>query len=245
MKHLKRTWALLLIAALALARPGMAGPAPQADSVRAVGASQIYLTWHAPYGSRRATDTLTVSCDTTGTDTLWLAFKPGKMSPTFLAFSASILFRPAPLDSLSEWWLDDGGKRKAVHLELAFDPTPGLGYPSPFHSNGAGGSFYWREGNDMRLKFGYATPLPEAVGVTQQIYALARIVVHRPQPGGPGCGEPVCIMVSEAQLNFYIGTDHEEITTGANRFVSLNSPGGAIAVPYRAASRTGWRLKTP
>jgi len=235
--------ALVMIAASA--RVAAAAITTSADSARGNSPSQIYLTWHAPYGSPGAADTLAASCDTSRTDTLWVACALGKSSPTFLAFSASILFRPMPGDSLSSWWYDDGGKRKAVHMDLAFDPKPGLGYPSPFRSNGFGGSFYWREGNDMRLRFGYATPLPEAGSVTRGTYALARILVHRPPPGTPACGEPVCMMIPEAQLNFYTGTDHEEITTGVNRFVSLNSPGGAISTPYRSAARQGWRPKTP
>jgi hypothetical protein len=202
----------------------------------------IYLTWNAPYGQPRASDTLSTTCDTTRTDTLWLAFDSGKASPKFLAVTATLYFHAAVGDSLSPFWgRDYNGKPRWLKIEA--EPQPGLGYPQPYRTNGGGGWAYTREGDAGRLRFIYATPYSEAIGIKRNVYAAARMIFKRPPASEERCGQPICIEWAESEISFDItGPEHTFVRTGPHRFVSINSPGGEICVPYRkAASLHGWK----
>lgn len=206
----------------------------------------IFLSWHAPWGFPRATDTLISDCDTTRSDTLWLSFDSGKASPTYLGFQATLLFHPAPGDTLLGWWTEDFEKGKPPFFQIELEPVPGLGYPQPYRTNGAGGTKYDGVGPDARYRMIYATPLDKAIGIQRGNYVLARLVIRRPPAGNAACGKPLCIEWADAHLSFGVGADQATVKTGPHRFVSLNSPGGAVAVPYRrAAQLNGWKLKGP
>ena len=219
-----------LLLGLALARPARAEePA-------------VFLSWHAPFGQPGATDTLSAGCDSTRADTLWLAFNPGRKSATLLAVSATLMIRPVIGKALSASWSTD----TLPGFNLRFctpdaDPVPGLGYPQPWKVNGVGVRSLEKIGGTMRYRVIYATPYPEAVSIDQKLYVLARIVVQRPTADDPRCGEPVSIEWSEVELGFSVGDTRHLKPGGPNRFVSLNSPGGEVSVPYRkAAALHGW-----
>jgi hypothetical protein len=207
----------------------------------------VYLTWHAPYGQPGATDTLSAGCDSTRADTLWLAFNPGVKSPTFLAMSATLLIHPPMGDTLASTWASDtlqGGNLRFFKPDA--DPNPGLGYPQPWKVSGVGVRQYERAGKAMKYYLIYATPSPEAISIERKIYVLARILVQRPLPGDPRCGEPVCIEWNESEFGFAPKDSRIRKATGTHRFVSLNSPGGEVSIPYRkAAALRGWNPVTP
>jgi len=207
----------------------------------------VYLTWNAPYGQPRATDVMVSDCDTTRADTLWLAFDPGKKSPTFMAMNASLLIHPRSGDSLSTSWSTDtlpGFNLRFLKPEA--DPVPGLGYPQPWKSNGVGLRTLESAGRAMKVHLFYAISYREATSIDRKIYVLARILIQRPAGGDPRCKEPVCIEWSEAEYGFSMSEDVTLEASGPNRFVSLNSPGGEVSVPYRkAASLHVWKPPTP
>jgi hypothetical protein len=200
----------------------------------------IFLTWHAPYGQPGATDTLSADCDSTRSDTLWLAFDPGHASPKFLAVTADILFHAAVGDTLAPFW----GRtydEKPWWIRIESEPQPGLGYPMPYRTNGGGGWGLMRQGSAALLRFIYATPYSEAAGITRQIYAAARIILAHPPAREDRCRQPICIEWSESELTYDIQNGRTFVRSGPHRFVSLNSPGGAVSEPYRrAAALHGW-----
>jgi hypothetical protein len=201
----------------------------------------IYLTWHAPWGQPGATDTLTTDCDSTKTDSLWLAINPGITSPTMLGVSVTLLFHPAPGETLSTIWRKSFIEEKPRLLTVDVAPDPGLGYPQMFKINGVGAGSLDMTGHIGRLRIDYATPHDDAIGVTPKIYAFACVVFKRPGPLDSRCGEPVCIDWSELELGVSQADDRPLRTHGPHRFVSLNSPGGAIAETFRAGERHSWK----
>ena len=201
----------------------------------------VYLTWHAPWGEPRATDTLSTNCDSTGTDTLWLALNPGLTSPTMLGVSVTLLFHAAPGETLSSVWRKSFIEEKPRLLLIDADPNPGLGYPQMFRTNGVGAGSLDMIGHVGRLNINYATPAPEAIGITPRLYVIARVTVKRPGPRDSRCGEPICIDWSELELGISASDDRRLRAHGPHRFVSLNSPGGAILVPYREGERHSWK----
>jgi hypothetical protein len=201
----------------------------------------VYLTWKAPWGEPRATDTLSTNCDSTGTDTLWLAMDPGMSSPTMLAFSVTLLFHAAPGETLSSVWRQSFIQEQPRLVIVDADPKPGLGYPQMFRTNGAGAASLDMTEHMGRLRIDYATPVPEAIGITPRVYALARVTVKRPGPADSRCGEAVCIDWSELELGISATDDRRLRTHGPHRFVSLNSPGGAILSTYREGERRAWK----
>lgn len=201
----------------------------------------VYLTWHAPWGEPGATDTLSTNCDSTGTDTLWLALNPELTSPTMLGISVTLLFHPAAGETLSSVWRKSFIEEKPRLLMIDTDPNPGLGYPQMFRTNGVGAGSLDMKEHMGRLTINYATPAPEAIGITPRVYAFARVIVKRPGPGDSRCGEPICIDWSELELGISASDDRRLRTHGPHRFVSLNSPGGAILVPYREGERHSWK----
>ena len=227
-------------AVLALALAGACVGLSIAGSARAA-EPEIYLTWHAPWGEPGATDTLSAACDSTGMDTLWLSVNPGLTSPTMLAMSATLLFHPAPGETLSSIWRKSFIEETTRLVIVDAAPNPGLGYPQMFKINGAGAASLDMTGHIGRLRIDYATPYNEAVGVTPRVYAFARVSIKRPGPGDSRCAEPVCIDWSEVELGLAANDDRKLRTHGPHRFVSYNSPGGAIAETFRAGERHSWK----
>jgi hypothetical protein len=247
MKRLRAVCFLLhSVAWVALAQPALAQPAQAGagqDSTPATAnlpPPEIFLTWHAPFGQPGATDTLSAVCDSTRLDTLWLAFDPHRKSPTFLGFSATLLIHPRLGDSLSARWTKDYGTTRPGFVSLECDPSPGLGYPQPYRTNGGGGTIYEEDGASGSFRMVYTTPLNAAVGIVPGTYALARVVIRRSSTPRPGCQEPICIEWAEGGIGFGFGVPDLHVFTGAHRFVSLNSPGGGVCVPYRKAGKMNW-----
>jgi hypothetical protein len=218
-----------------------------APHVAAADPPDIYLTWHAPYGYPRAADTLSATpCDSTMADTLWLSFDPGKASPTYLGYMATLLIHPAFGDTLPAWWTKDFGKGKPPFFDIGLEPVPGYGYPMPYRKNGGGGTEYDGLLKDARYRLIYATPYNDAAAIERKTYVLARLIIRRPPANDPACGVPICIEWSESELNYDIGNSRAFVSTGTHRIVSMNSRGGEVATPYRrAAQLKGWKLTHP
>jgi len=72
---------------------------PRADN------AQLYLSWSAPWGSKRAQQARRPACaDSTKEDTLFLSFLPGRAGNTFTGFTTQLLFHATASDTLGPWW---------------------------------------------------------------------------------------------------------------------------------------------
>ena len=205
---------------------------------------QIYLSWHAPWGQPGATDTLSAPCDSSRSDTLWLSFDPGKQSPTFLGTNGTLIFHPRLGATLSSWWQRDLNKPVPPQINVAFPPRPDIKYPQPFKSQGGGGTMWDTLKSQTRLRYIYVIPYPVAAPLGRGIYAVARVIIQRPPPSAQGCGDPLCIEWTEAEITFDVGAERAFVRSGPHRFVTLNSPDGAVAIPYRESARRHWQPKT-
>lgn len=223
-----------LAAALLFAAPFLPGTARAAEP-------EVYLTWHAPFGQPGATDTLSAACDTSGTDTLWITVNPGITVPAFLGMEAQLLFHAAPGESLTTIWRKSFIEEKPRLLIIDADPSPGLGYPQMFKFNGVGAGALDMVGIDGRLTIDYATPYTQAVPVEPRLYAFARVTVKRPGPADSRCSPPMVVECSTFELAFSSPDDRHFHARGPHRFVSLNSPGGALLETYRAGERHAWK----
>ncbi len=211
-------------------------------SAATAGEPQLYLTWHAPYGYPRASETVMAACDDTShADTLYLSFDPGQSYPTFLGVKASLVFHPPAGDSLGPWWLTECDRGLPSKFKVKMDL--GLEYPQPWRVEGAGASQFDCAGGAARLSMIFAVPYDKAGGIRAgSVYCFARIIVRHPPPTEPGCDQPICIEWSESQVSFDIGPHTSYVTSGPHRFASWNSPGGKACVTYRrAAALRSWK----
>jgi hypothetical protein len=195
---------------------------------------QLYLSWNAPYGAPGATDTLTAACgDTSRADTLYLSFDPRRDSPTFFGMIAVINVRPAPGETLGRYWElgDAQGKDKRLRADLDLDGT--LPCPQPWKMSGYSRNLINDFADGVVINLLYAVRSIDAAPVKAgTIYCFARLIFfHR--PGEPtGCPAPACIEWESAQLGFGPG-QAVDVDTGGARFVSWNSPTGAICGEIR------------
>lgn len=215
-------------------------------SAARAGEPQLYLSWHAPHGWPRATDTLSVACgDSTREDTLFLSFDPGADSASFNGFTATLYLRAAPTDSLGPWWrlTPEMGLSGRFRVEFAGDSTDR--YHSPFRVRGTGRSLYDHTSTSARARLIYAVPWHRAVGVKKgETYTLARILLRRPPPEMAQCGQPLCIEWAVSGLAFQLRSE-PQVNRGGARFASLNSPKGAVCATFRGVPLTQpWRPKT-
>jgi hypothetical protein len=222
---------LALVALLAPLRARAAsGRAPASGAAAAAAArahaadaspGAIYLSWRAPYGSRRAAATLPGSCrDTTVSDTLFLTVEPGKDSPTFAGFSGEIEFTPAAGETLGTYWHFERDGENASGLAMQFTPGPGFDEPAIFQSVGAGGVVYDHTPERGRLRFVYAVDFKTAAPVVAgQRYTIARIVLKQRRRGLTGCGAATCVRWRVASLA-YGPRDEVTVDRGGSRVLT-------------------------
>ena len=227
----KRMTSACLAAAAGLALAMVASPALASSE------SQIYLSWHAPYGAPGATRELAAACgDTSATDTLFLSCDVGTDSPTFLGFTGMLSVHAAPGDTLGPSWRlgKDSHAPRGVSAIWVQDPDHGI--VAPWGATPGFGAIYYdesREAGSLQLIFAVPanTAPPIKIGTR---FVLARLVFRRP-PAGPACDRPVCIEWERATLSVMVTWDID-VSTG-DRFVSWNSPGGGLCEGFGHAVR--------
>lgn len=248
----------VLWAALALATPARAaepaadraavaaapGPATTDTSAREEprGASaRIDLTWHAPYGQRRATDQLTAACgDTTRTDTLYMCLDPGKGADQLVGLTATVYFWAASGETLgTHWSFGDGQNFKRLKVQFNPDSVPGAGPLCP--GAPVARASYTRTPASGKLMLIVAVPESQPQPVRGgTIYTLARLLVPRPAFQYPGCDRGICIEWALCSIA-YDATDEPQVNRG-QRFVTWNSPNGKACAPLRAfAAPLPWK----
>ncbi|MBI5170945.1 MAG: hypothetical protein HZA61_15755 [Candidatus Eisenbacteria bacterium] len=204
----------------------------EADSaVRARGgaradAARLLLSWRAPWGAKRATQELRPSlADTTAEDTLYLCFRPGRTSPTFNGFTATLEFHCAPGDTLGPFWHFEKTGANAGGLAVQFGPEPRFPGPQPWTGPGMGRPAWEHtsEGGKLRLVFAVPYTQPGAVD-SSGVYALGRVLIRHKRAALAGARQPICIEWKEASLAFAL--KDEPIVRQGERFVTWNAAPG-------------------
>ena len=210
------------------------------DSVAwdSVGEPQLYLSWRAPHGMPRASDTMTfVPGDTTRVDTLFMSFETGQDGPDFLGMMARLYFHPAYGDTLGPCWRYSRGDRNWRGVAIEFDPDGTFPCPQPWVRNGYGLPSYEFDRRGSKLELYYVlTRMEDAAPVSGRTrYCFARVMFRQRRADLPGVHLPVCIEWADAKFSLN-GRDHVA-RLGPQRFVSVNSPDGSVSTPYRRGSR--------
>lgn len=227
-----------------IAAPGIAAlsPAARAEPATAPEAARIYLTWNAPYGQPRASESLSAPCgDTTRVDTLWMCFDPGKASAGYVGMTSTVSLWPADGDTLGPHW-DFGHGQAVKRLRIEFNPDSVRGTKRAWHDGGIGRFGYFRGPTSGSIRLIQAVGTRDAIPVEPGgVYALARVLVPRPSKESDACAHPVCIEWQWATMAYGEG-DEPQVHHGA-RFVSWNAPRGkdACGTMRQAGAPRSWR----
>ena len=214
---------------------------PRADN------AQLYLSWNAPWGAKRAQQARQPACsDSTVEDTLYLSFLPGRTAKRFTGFTGQLLFRATNSDTLGPWWHMEGkGGENAGSLRVEWAAAfPGSGWKQPFPVTGQGFVLLDRTPAVARLRMVFAVPYEGAGPVAaDSIYTLCRVILrHRPARALAGCDRPVCVQWDKATLAF--GPKDEPEVSRGERFVSFAGP-YAICEPFRGPRVPTWKPPKP
>lgn len=206
--------------------------------------AQLFLSWNAPWGQRRARTALTPRCDdTTAVDTLYLSFLPGRTSQGFNGFTSRLTFHSASADTLGPWWhMESRGGENGGNLLVEFGPSPDMPGPQPWNVSGQAVSQLKRTPRDVDLTLLFAVNhLMARPIVADTIYTLCRVLVrHRRATRLSGCGQPVCIEWSRATMAFAI-KDEPEVRRG-ERFVTYGAEGTSCR-EWRDSRTQPWKPK--
>ena len=229
--------------------PGEEGPTRGASTARVtstakgldratLGEPNLYLTWKANYGSRRATDHLSVSCSDTGrVDTLFLGFETGRYTMGVQTLSAVLYFHPQPGESLGTFWHFKRGWENQGNLLIDFDQAAGVPGELPWQVMGYGSVSYDHRSGRGRLDLSYTVPPSDVKGTTpENRYTFARVRIRQRRADLAGCVQPVCIELADLRLKLATGRTIV-IDRGLHRVVSWNTAPGAGCAPGQVARR--------
>ncbi|MFN8589518.1 MAG: hypothetical protein U0704_17130 [Candidatus Eisenbacteria bacterium] len=235
------------------ARPRGASPSfvdliTRADSaVKARGGAaaphaRLYLSWHRPWGQPGATQMLTPDlAHPSAEDTLYLCFLPGRASTSFTGFTANLLIRPQPGDSLGPFWDFSKTGPNAGALAVQFGPDPSFPMRQPWTTRGMGQPVLERTPSGTRLRMVYAVGYLQGGTVdSATVQCLARVIVRHKNAHLAGATQPVCIEWESATLA-YAMRDEPEVRLG-ERFACWGGKGAAACVPFRSPARApAWK----
>lgn len=210
--------------------------------------AQLFLSWDAPWGQRRAKRERTPACsDSTREDTLYLCMRPGRTSDRFLAFSSELTVHSTGADTLGRWWHMQGkGGSNPGSMRVDWAPPPEeVGLPPLFDTQGQGHVTLQTGRSAARILLIYAIPLTETKFPIdpRATYCLARIVLkHKPSRGLPGCESPVVIEWNHATLTFAL-KDEPKVARGS-RLVSFGGP-YSITAPFQGPRAPAWKPAAP
>ena len=231
-------------------RKGAAQMIAEADSaVKARGgaradSAELFLSWDAPWGKKRAKRERMPACsDSTREDTLYLCMRPGRTSERFLAFSAELTVHSTGTDTLGKWWHMQGkGGFNPGSMRVDWAPSQEeVGTPPLFDTQGQGFVVLEPGRSAARLRLLYAVPMTDAKFPVsaRTTYCLARIVLkHKPARGLAGCESPVAIEWNSSTLTF--GLKDEPRVARGSRLVSFSGP-YSITAPFQSTRAPAWK----
>jgi hypothetical protein len=218
------------------------------DSTRgdSVGEAALYLAWGVPHGSPGARQNINVSCnDTTRMDTLYLSIETGRDLPRFFGMYGRLAIRPAAGDSLGGFWSIGKDGPNAGGLPIQMDPDDTFPCARPWIHPGIGGAVYEFSPAAGDLAVIYAVTAEDAAPVSGRTrYCFARLLFKHRRCDLDGARQPVCIEWREG--GYSGGGPDLVVRKGQDRFVTVNSPDGAVCVPYRRpGAPAAWRPPVP
>lgn len=204
--------------------------------------AQLFLSWDAPWGQRRAKRERRPACaDSTVEDTLYLCVSTGRTSDRFGGFTAELMVRATGADTLGPWWhMHSKGGQNPGAMRVEYAALQQWGAPQPFRQTGQGFILLDPAGAVARVRLIFAVPSePPTPVAAESVYALARITLkHMPHRGLAGCSQPVVIEWTKATLAF--GTKDEPTVSRGERFVSYNGP-YALSDQFRGLRTKAWK----
>jgi len=220
----------------------------EADSIlKARGGSraddaQLFLSWDAPWGQKRARRERRPACaDSTVEDTLYLCMTAGRTSGEFDGFTAELIVRAVGTDTLGAWWHMQGkGGQNPGAMRVEFAALQDWGVPQPFQQTGQGFVLLEPSRSVARVRLIFAVPSDPPVPIAAEpVYALARITLkHMPQRKLSGCSSPVVIEWTKATLAF--GTRDEPSVARGERFVTFGGP-YSLSEQFRGLKTQTWK----
>ena len=209
----------------------IAGAAVIDTAARRLGKANVYLAWHAPWGTPGARDTATWACnDTLAADTLYLTFDPGQDVAVLMGIDVTLLFHSAPGDTLGPFWDLSRKGANPYNLRIEFSPAP-EGAADAWPVLGEGGPRYQVKGETGKLDLLYYVPASKGGPIFAGArYFAARVIVRARKPQLGGCHQPVCVDLDHIWVSH---TDGSIWINSGQRFTSLNSPGGAGCREWR------------
>ena len=206
---------------------------------------RLYLAWHAPYGTTRATEALSARCGDGGTDTLYLTFETGVDTTQFCGIEGTVFFRAPVGDSLNAYW---NALQNEVQVLFASDSIPGCTRPWR-GSMSMSFSFYDHTRGSGRLQLSHVRPPAHPVAVRDSLqYFYARVLIPHPPAGLPRCDQPICIEWAQAQFLMDVTAQSSVMAGKQGRpFVSMNSRRGEACAPFKpefpAKKPAAWQPK--
>lgn len=204
--------------------------------------ARLLLSWRAPWGERGAVTELAPALgDTSAIDTLYLCMQPGRNSPTFNGFSATLEFHCAPGDTLGDFWHFERTGANAGSLGVQFGPDPSFPVPQPWKVGGTGRPSWVPTSSGAQLKLVFAVPYTEAAPVdSATIYALGRVIIRHRRAALSGSAQPMCIEWREASLAFAMRD--EPVVRRGERFAAWSLGGADACGTARGVGRpAGWK----
>lgn len=224
----------------------------QADSaVKARGGpsaenAQLYLSWNAPWGERRAQSVRMPSCgDSLMQDTLYLSMLAGRGAERFTGFTAQLLVHATGSDTLGPWWhMESRGGENPGAMSVEWAAQMSWARRQPFRNTGQGFVLLDHTSTTARLRMVYAVPYDKSGSIAaDSVYTLARVILkHKPERRLVGCEQPVVIEWAQATLAF--GPKDEPSVSRGERFVTF-SGSTSLVEPFRNTRVRSWKPKLP
>ena len=221
MTHVTRLSSLLLGVVLA---SGVA--TAQTHPSSAILRPELFMSWRAPWGDPRATQTIVADCaDTTGADTLYLTIRSPRNVLPLLAMTGTLLFEPQRGDTLGEFWNLERSGANAGHLAVDFDLLSSDLCSSPWKVLVGGSVGYTRAGGRGRLDMTADVPFAHVYNLhPNECYFFGRVTLHRARGYLAGCGQPMRISwIGGRVRSSRRGSESLAFGIGPNRTVTWNA----------------------
>ena len=205
--------------------------------------TQLYLSWNAPWGMKRAAKTRMPACaDSTRADTLYLSFYPGRSAEHFTGFTGELKFLATGNDTLGPWWhMESKGGENGGNVLVEWGPSPDIPGRQPWPTGGRGFALMDHTPSAMRLRLLFAMTLDDAGPLdSTATYTLCRLIIRHHRVGTlAGCAQPMAVQWTKATLGYALN-DEPEVRRG-ERLVSYSGPYSICEPFHDEASTKAWK----